>query len=160
MRYWPTEEKEALRALVTENLTGEVIANRLSVQFNRVLTRSAVNGQINRMGLKNGRPVKQSKPKPKPKVKGPVGVPSQITIDDKIKMRPCTIFQLTENRCRYPLWPDHLRARPDYLFCGAKVNSSPYCKQHERVVYNKAHRLPSVSLTTMYVAAKPPKSKT
>lgn len=156
MIYWTDKEKEALRDLIAQGLTGEVISHQLSILFNRPITRSSCNGQAGRMGLKLGIQ-RRAKPKPSPKHKVPSTAP-QGPIDAKIKMRPCTIFQLRDTRCHYPLWPDHLRASPEYLFCGAPVNHSPYCKEHERVVYNRSHRLPSVSLTTMNVPVKPAKS--
>ncbi len=161
MRYWPVQEKETLRFLVTQNLTGQEIAHSLSSQFNRVYTRSAVNGQINRMGLRNGRPVGQHKRKPPPKIKALVVVKTHDPDELKVQMHPCTIFELKTGRCHYPLWPHQLRARPDFKFCGGRaVNGSPYCRAHEQVVYNRSSRLPSGPFVTRKVPLKPAKSTT
>lgn len=142
MNYWSTKEKEALRALVPLGLSGREIAIELSAQFGRPISRSSVNGQCGRLGIRVGDSKaehRQEKPKPdKAKLKPtpPVLIKASPPPPPTIQMQPCTIFELTSDRCHYALWPNHLRARPDYLFCGAKTNKSPYCEAHEKLVYS------------------------
>lgn len=142
MRYWINEEKLALCALVPTGLSGQEIAKQLSAQFGRPFTRSAINGQCGRLGIRVGDSRAENLNKPKlERKRGPkkeavkVVVKAAPPLPPTIEMKPCTIFDLTSSRCRYALWPDHLRAHPDYLYCGAKTHKSPYCEAHSRVVY-------------------------
>jgi GcrA cell cycle regulator len=56
-------------------------------------------------------------------------------VDDKLVMRPCSLNELTDKRCRWPL-EDPGRA----LFCGGPTTARgcPYCAHHLAIARGKA----------------------
>lgn len=54
-------------------------------------------------------------------------------IDDTLVTRPCTIYELDNTRCRWPLGPINERA---ILYCGGHaLRGVPYCAHHVKRAY-------------------------
>lgn len=163
MIYWNDEEKAALKVLVATGISGGEIAKILSAQFGRPISRSAIGGAANRLGLKLVYRQPKGEKKAKPPLKGDSnqirrlkgllrdpGIVGQVQepVDESAH---CTIWELTRWKCHFPLWPDQYRANPSLLYCGAKAKGSPYCGYHNRVVYRQPNREPAPSLTMVKV---------
>jgi GcrA cell cycle regulator len=53
--------------------------------------------------------------------------------------RPCSLFELTEARCR---WPISTPGAEDFRFCGnTPLDGQPYCPGHTRLAYRPGSRL-------------------
>ncbi len=142
MKLWTDAEKDSLRELIKQGISGDNIAKLLTVLFGREITRSAVGGAVSRLGAKL-----IYRPRVTPKVKREKPVPKEAPVVDA--NTNCTITELTRHRCRFPLWPDQYRAHPSFLYCGARTSEPPYCRAHGAVTYR--NREPPSSLVTTKV---------
>jgi GcrA cell cycle regulator len=155
---WTPERIEQLRTCIKTGLTCSQIAAEIGV------TRNAVIGKIHRLGLSTGRPPGAAPTRvciprePRPRVAtqrrllrllfadvasrggGHTAVASATahgvlaTVDS---MQPCSLFELTEHKCRWPISDDSAAA---CAFCGNHVATGfSYCAGHARMAY----RLPS-----------------
>ena len=123
-----------------EAMTMGEIAERLSFEFDVVITRNAAIGRRHRLNLP------QRGPSPPPKARKRTEKPKMTHIRVDAPIAPelpiventaagLDLLQLRSNSCRWPLG-DLMETRPPYLFCGKKaLFDRPYCRAHyERAV--------------------------
>lgn len=154
---WTDQRIADLRQLYADGLSSSQIANELGGG----LTRNAIIGKVTRLGLTRlthpssaNRPphLRHRKPPPSTKRISPtksthhtrvaawrmapvVEQPPVPDVTDSAMPigKRCTIFELTEETCR---WPTGHPGEPDFFFCGAKrLEGRPYCSYHCRVAY-------------------------
>jgi GcrA cell cycle regulator len=150
---WPPSAIERLRALVAKGWTYSMIALELG------MTRNAVIGKANRLGLCIPRPKpkpargrirarkRRLRTKPQPQeatviVMPPPPRPEPVHPEHSSKGLlggPCTIMDLDRHRCRWPLW-DHVSRVPfsEQFYCGEATAAAglPYCGEHTRMAYH------------------------
>lgn len=119
---WTEERVARLRELWEEGLSARQIAEGLGG-----ITRNAVIGKANRMGLskptKSSMTRKQNRQEVKPVLAPPV-------------TGGATILQLSSNSCRWPLGDP---GDENFRYCGAPASqSAPYCEYHARLAYQPA----------------------
>lgn len=148
--FWTDERVALLRKLWAEGLTGDQIAAELGG-----VTRNAVIGKIHRLGLSGRvfvaptatpaprppRPAKAAsapsaksvgKPVAEPISPRPVVVPEPIPDVEPADAR-CSILDLTEFTCR---WPLGTVGRPGFAYCGSGTyGGGVYCRYHARIAY-------------------------
>jgi GcrA cell cycle regulator len=124
------------------------------------VSRNAVIGKIHRLGLsgpsrpEKERPARQARPQAR---RGPERKPARPTrplvppelyrpLSDRDlaapNMRPCSLLELMESMCRFPIG---VPGAPDFRFCGANAalrldhyrrpRFLPYCAFHTRIAY-------------------------
>jgi GcrA cell cycle regulator len=138
-----TEEREAqLRKLHALRLTPGQMAVKIGV------TRNAVIGKINRLGLSNTRerPQQTASQKLHLKIRGASGafgigveaassvpLPSMPNGSDIPIAQRRTLLELNSTVCK---WPFGEPSSPDFFFCGGDaIEGKPYCAGHCRVAY-------------------------
>lgn len=131
---WTSELLDKLRALYRTGKTFGEIAEQVGC------SRNAAIGKARRSNFAARQPGKREVvsvlppvvpvKKPKPRIEKP---------DQDYR---CTIWELTDSRCRYPLW-DHGAKKCEY-YCGAPgaslSSSRPYCSVHMQVCITHKHR--------------------
>jgi GcrA cell cycle regulator len=128
------------------------IASALNAQFGTNLTRNAVIGRINRLGLAEKRswmpkiykkrlsnsPSRGAPARPKYDVE----LPDLLSdLQTPIEQRK-SLLELTAETCRWPIGDPQ---SPEFFFCGGKIHEGkPYCTGHCAVAFNyvKASRPP------------------
>jgi GcrA cell cycle regulator len=129
---WTDEE---IRELITLWPTSS--ASQIASQLHR--PRNAVVGKVKRLRQEGVLPrdvIKHYEAKParpwKPISPGNLNIPvKDIAIEVPLSMQPCSIIELDDSRCRWPLGEVHQVA---VLFCGgAAVTDGPYCTHHLRM---------------------------
>lgn len=149
MGLWTNEEKVALRELVDQGASGSMAAEQLSARFGRLFTRSATVKAAYRIGHRFASERRGCQRKAKPKALKP-------SVKREQQPCSCTIWELTRERCHYPLWPDAQRANPKSPYCGARTDYPPYCEHHSKVAFRPSNRRdPSSSLMTVKVWVNP-----
>lgn len=138
---WTDERCDMLRTLYAEGLSAGQVGFELGV------TRNAVIGKVNRLGLTRAshpsssprkfhpkhRPVRTEKFKPHVRLAEPPPEPQpmvEISDDDIPIEQRRTLLQLEARHCR---WPCGRPGTPDFFFCGsptADFPSVPYCPAH------------------------------
>jgi|SRR5882672_7467333 len=138
---WNAEDRmQRLEVLYRDGMSFALIAADIGV------TRSAAIGKAHRMNLPKREKVVQSKPRvaagrclPKRRDRRttfratakPVNLPEVVIIPGRDYR--CTIYDLVDSSCRYPLWHTSA-AHPDRLYCGVPGASFsvgvPYCRRH------------------------------
>jgi GcrA cell cycle regulator len=152
---WSSERIEELKRCFQAGLSSSQIAREMGV------TRNAVIGKINRLGLSRPRDMatrqleqkraaKLARPR-RPRLhvfaqremltkafSGPPALAEAIAIHEG---RGCTLLELGHGKCRWPIdGPDG----EDIFFCGNEpVPGLPYCAGHARLAYRPAGRLRS-----------------
>jgi len=145
---WTTERIDLLRSYVNEGLSCAQIAGRIGV------TRNAVIGKINRLGLSRGR----SPAAPRPRAGAPMRRPHILTqrlrlkalfasepiADNVVSVEPCSLLNLAPRKCR---WPINGAGTADFTFCGNPTTGDiSYCAGHARMAYRfSAPRIQAVS---------------
>ncbi|WP_127090963.1 GcrA family cell cycle regulator [Aquabacter cavernae] len=153
---WNDERVELLKRLWGEGLSASQIAGELGG-----ITRNAVIGKVHRLGLsgrvKSATPARPRKtrpeasaprPNPRPATLGntalapafealveaaPAPAPAPATDNVVPLAQRCTIMNLTESTCR---WPVGEPGTASFYFCGSRsVTGMPYCTQHARMAY-------------------------
>lgn len=165
---WTDDRVATLKALRAEGLS----LSRIAARLGDGISRGAVIGKLNRLGLagrspaprkdravkprpatinvanrgslgSNGpatKPVSMAgvslaavepAPAPKPAPAAPVRAPEPIALENGD--RP-TLFTVSAEQCRWPLWPDRSKVGPDRAFvCGEPVaTASSWCPRHKR----------------------------
>lgn len=133
---WTDQRIEALTALYLRGLSCSQIAAEMKIG----ITRNAVIGKINRLGLTrpfHARPKKQSQPRPKrtrqrsnPYADRWSGAPKLLPVDTselrraEVIPRDLTLLELTEGDCRWP------SAASPFSFCGHPKFQGSYCASH------------------------------
>ncbi len=157
---WTDERVELLKRLWSEGLSASQIAGEFGG-----ITRNAVIGKVHRLGLSGRakaptaavpRPRKPRAPaqfirQARPMTRGNTALaprsaplfeveaePEPAIVDNVIPMgQRCTILQLTEATCR---WPVGDPGSSDFFFCGGRTASGlPYCAHHCRIAYQPVH---------------------
>jgi len=151
---WDAERVNALRRGFEAGLSCSMIAREIGV------TRNAVIGKMNRMGLSRPKEVitrqkrrKHAAPSNRAKSLGtwrrprsflaPVAQPIPVSCEPQpckeilIRNGPgCTLFELGQEKCR---WPISTPGAADFCFCGhVTVKGLPYCPGHARLAYRSA----------------------
>ncbi|HZP68571.1 MAG TPA: GcrA family cell cycle regulator [Pseudolabrys sp.] len=134
---WTAERIAQLRSGVSAGLTCAQIADAIGV------SRNAVIGKLNRLGLSRGR----SPAAPRPRNGGSLRRPQVLTqrlmlkaifasapvADDVVSAEPCSLLNLAPRKCR---WPIGGAAAAGFTFCGnATVDGMSYCAGHARMAY-------------------------
>ena len=142
-RTWTTERVEQLRHCVGAGLTCAQIAREIGV------SRNAVIGKLNRLGLSRGRAPAAARPERgdtarmrRPHVltqrqilravyaQAPASAETPTPI---VSLARCSLFELAHDKCRWPLSDP---GAEDFSFCGNSVVSGlPYCSGHARMAY-------------------------
>jgi GcrA cell cycle regulator len=138
---WTTERVEMLRNYVNAGLTCWQIAQEIGV------TRNAVIGKLNRLGLKGPQAARLRGPRsmqPRPSrafsqrqilhtIYADTPFAAEATEPAIVSTNPCTLIELTGCTCRWPLGDADAK---DFSFCGNPVVASfPYCAGHVRMAY-------------------------
>ena len=127
---WNDERIKRLSALYSMGISFTEIANEIGCTRNAAISKAHRSGFVPRkIALKKPPPIvfaPARKPMPSAPKKGPVeGVDYS-----------CTIWQLTDTRCRFPLWSHESVSGHDF-YCGAPgadlYASKPYCVKHTRI---------------------------
>jgi GcrA cell cycle regulator len=130
MRYepydWAKPRVAFLRQVWPANQSATAVARELTEKFGQPITRSAVIGKVNRLGLAD-RPARPPKPRRKVTAKAEPPPPALMSL-----------FDLTDETCR---WPIRHPRQPSYGFCGAPgallSNHRPYCPFHHRIAHDR-----------------------
>ena len=146
---WNDTAVAKLKALYEQGFSSSEIARRLN-RFGS-LTRNAVIGKIDRLGLRvSGRPFTFHADEPpadhraKPKTPRSRSKPGRCDFPERElpyfppepgepdTMARCTILQLTDKICRFPIGDPH---EPGFCFCGNDTGGEVYCAYHTRISY-------------------------
>ena len=133
---WTDDMVEELRRLWAAGYSATEIAHELGGG----ISRCAVIGKVNRLGLERRRPTHPRKPRAKTKARGrpikrrpmfisPPPVPEPLPAPPQEpaapKPRRLTLLQLADHHCRWPVEDNPFR------FCGAyRQSGDPYCRYH------------------------------
>lgn len=139
---WTTERVAMLRTYFNAGLSCAQIANEIGV------TRNAVIGKMNRLGLSRGRRAAS------PRAARPAGASRPHVLTQRLALKalfaaepvvtyvvstePCSLFNLTARKCR---WPIGAVGTPDFNFCGnSTADGVSYCAGHARMAYRFSPR--------------------
>lgn len=147
MTFWTEERVTELRGHFDAGLSATEIACEIGG-----LTRNAVLGKLHRLGLTNQRP--RIRQRARPNREGvrkpfrspalecppqPARAPATAAVAPKAIWKPCTIFDLTNDRCRWSC--ACAPADPSFHFCGGTgadlAAGKPYCDAHSRMAYRR-----------------------
>ena len=151
---WTAERVEQLKGCVDAGLSCSQIAAEIGV------TRNAVIGKMNRLGLSRPRGVRASPPQAKRAAgRNGGGNITRLFTQHRILMqlppepqdwsavvsihagRGCSLLDLSPGKCR---WPINEPGAQDFCFCGnQQVEGLPYCMGHARLAYKSTARAPS-----------------
>ncbi len=142
---WTPERIEQLRNFAGSGLSSSQIAAEIGV------TRNAVIGKLNRLGLARGRtaggPARTCPPRARRPRHSPQRALLQLMFAQAPSIasgagaqfgpvesaRPCSLFELAHGTCRWPV--DDPDAN-DFAFCGNEAAPGfPYCAGHTRMAY-------------------------
>jgi len=162
---WTTERVVLLKNYVNAGLSCGQIAQEIGV------SRNAVIGKINRLGLSRGRSTVTSRPREGAPTRAPRVLTqrkvlqalfeSQPVVEDVVSAQPCSLLDLAPDKCR---WPIGGLGTSDFTFCGNTTAAGmSYCAGHARKAYRlsgpaRSGRLASVLTVahTAVPAAHPP----
>lgn len=133
---WTTERVAQLMSGVAAGLSCAQIASEIGV------SRNAVIGKINRLGLSRGR--KSAAPRARSSggsIRRPHVLTQRLVLkalfrsapvaDDVISAEPCSLLNLAPGKCRWPI-----SGAADFTFCGnTTVDGMSYCAGHARMAY-------------------------
>ncbi len=142
---WTPQRVDQLRNCVAAGLTCRQIAAEIGV------TRNAVIGKINRLGLSSGRPPGVPARSSPPRVRRPrfstqrqllrlIGAEA-LSVADEVTLAPapvdstqrCSLLELAPGKCR---WPINDPGATDFAFCGNEaIVGCSYCAGHTRMAY-------------------------
>jgi GcrA cell cycle regulator len=150
---WTSERVEQLKGCFGAGLTCSQIAAEIGV------TRNAVIGKMNRLGLSRPKDVLARAPEPKRtgwRSRNVTGNVTRILSQHQILMalprepqaqaeaisihngRGCSLLELSPGSCR---WPISEPGAADFCFCGnTQVEGLPYCVGHARIAYKSTAR--------------------
>ena len=139
---WTAERVAQLKGGVNAGLSCAQIANEIGV------SRNAVIGKINRLGLSRGRrptaprlcrSVSIRRPQVlNQRLKLKVLFASAPIAEDVVSAEPCSLLNLAPRKCR---WPIGGVGTVDFTFCGnATVDGMSYCAGHARMAYRGSER--------------------
>ncbi|MFZ0194337.1 MAG: GcrA family cell cycle regulator [Pseudolabrys sp.] len=134
---WTAERVDMLRSCVSAGLSCAQIAHEIGV------SRNAVIGKINRLGLSRGR----NPAAPRTRVGAPMRRPQLFTqrlalkalfasepvADYVVSTEPCSLLNLAPRKCR---WPISAAGTAGFAFCGnTTAGGVSYCAGHARMAY-------------------------
>lgn len=146
---WTRERVEQLKILTEEGLSCAQVACRLGV------SRNAVIGKLNRLGISRGRtpaaPRAPSLANAAPRLRRPPIIAQRQILRAIYAEAPapaedatiaagerCTLLDLAKGKCHWPLSDP---GASDFSFCGnAAVPGLPYCAGHARLAYRPPTR--------------------
>ena len=134
---WPRERCEYLAALWRAGYSFSQAAKAINEAFGVELTRSAVAGKVERMGLHAKNRVTHQPPQPRAvraqrSLSAAASKPAREPPRPRLKPRMIDILELTKYTCRYPYGDT-----PPYLYCGCPpLKGSPYCVHHTSLCWN------------------------
>jgi GcrA cell cycle regulator len=147
---WTTERVEQLKSCISAGLSCSRIAAEIGV------TRNAVIGKMNRLGLSRPKLVVARAPERKRDAWRPRTLTQhQILMDLPAEPRSpaevipihgghgCSLLDLSPGKCR---WPINEPGSENFCFCGNRqVEGLPYCEGHARRAYKSAARTRSIT---------------
>lgn len=162
---WTSERVLLLKNCVNAGLSCGQIAQEIGV------SRNAVIGKINRLGLSRGRSAVTSRPREGAPTRAPRVLTqrkalqalfaSEPVVVDVVSAEPCSLLDLAPGTCRWPIGGVGIA---DFTFCGNTTAAGmSYCVGHARKAYRlsgpaRSGRLASVvtAAHTSVPAAHPP----
>ena len=134
---WTTERVAQLRNCVNAGLSCGQIANEIGV------SRNAVIGKINRLGLSRGRSKAASRTCAGARMRRPQVLTQRLALkalfasepvaQDVVSMEPCSLLNLAPRKCR---WPITAGSTAEFSFCGnITAGDMSYCAGHARMAY-------------------------
>ena len=141
---WTPEMTDRFRGLLRSKMSLQRIADTLSREFDCRLTRNAMIGKANRLGISISivdRIVARKPRRPKAAVplipidEAPLDLGPVEPLLEEQPPRMIGIIELSWNTCRYP----HGDEAP-YLYCGEAVHHGAYCQEHARLCYIQLRR--------------------
>ena len=142
---WTSERVEQLKGCVGAGLSCSQIAAEIGV------SRNAVIGKMNRLGLSRPKVVLAKTPEQKRDAWRPRAL-TQLQILMRLPREPlaeatsahgrgCSLLELSPGKCR---WPISEPGTAHFCFCGnTQVEGLPYCVGHARIAYKSAARVRS-----------------
>jgi GcrA cell cycle regulator len=156
---WTRERVEQLRSLTEAGLSCAQIARKLGV------SRNAVIGKLNRLGISRGRTPAAARPPAPPSMAARPRRPNILAQRQILRAvyaeapapaadaaiaggGRCSLLDLAKGKCRWPLSDP---GASDFSFCGnAAVAGLPYCAGHARLAYRPPNaRLPATNAARM-----------
>jgi GcrA cell cycle regulator len=146
---WTSERVEQLKGCISAGLTCSQIAAEIGV------SRNAVIGKMNRLGLSRPREVLAREPQAKRaawRSRNVTRLFTQHRVFVELPPAPaeataiyngpgCSLLDLSPGKCR---WPISEPGAHDFCFCGSQqVEGLPYCAGHARLAYKSAARAPA-----------------
>jgi len=135
LKTWTAERIAQLKSGVGAGLSCSQIANEIGV------SRNAVIGKLNRLGLSRGRGPAAPRVRNGVSVRRPQVLTQRLVlkalfasapIADVVSSEPCSLLNLTPRKCRWPIGG----ATADFTFCGnTTVDGVSYCAGHARMAY-------------------------
>jgi GcrA cell cycle regulator len=151
---WTTERVVLLKNYVNAGLSCAQIAQEIGV------SRNAVIGKINRLGLSRGRSAVTSRPREGASTRTPRVLTqrralqalfaSEPVVEDVVSAEPCSLLDLGPGKCRWPIGGVGIS---NFTFCGNTTAAGSYCAGHARKAYRlsgpaRSGRLASVVTAT------------
>jgi len=139
---WSAEKVELLLKLNEQELSASQIARRLG----EGVTRNAVIGKLNRMGLSCGggkpkalAPRRHPQERPAKRSSGKSGGAVLKLLAPQPAKRDVHIHDLSDMTCRFPMGDPREK---DFRFCGApkELNDLPYCEYHTQLAHQRSHQ--------------------
>lgn len=148
---WTPERVEQLQSFVVAGLSCSQIAVQIGV------TRNAVIGKIHRLGLSPVRPPGAAARTCPPRARDPRAASPRrrlrllwsdgaatavaeapLTVESA---EPCSLLDLAQGKCRWPVSDTGNGATADFVFCGnAAIEGLSYCAGHARMAYRAPAR--------------------
>ncbi|MEC9346086.1 MAG: GcrA family cell cycle regulator [Pseudomonadota bacterium] len=148
---WTMEMDARLRELIEGGMrTTAELRGALKSEFGLDVTKNALVGRINRMGMRlttrgmsdperRHNPVTSGSPVPPPARPAPPPPPAAHTEERTsaliLQLVPVKVLQHREpttRTCQYPIGDPR---RPDFRFCAAEAEHGPYCLEHAERCY-------------------------
>ena len=139
---WTAERVAQLKSGVIAGLSCAQIANEIGV------SRNAVIGKINRLGLSRGRNPAVPRPRRGVSIRRPQVLTQQLVLkalfasgpvaEEVVSSEPCSLLNLAPRKCR---WPIGSVGTVDFTFCGnTTLDGVSYCAGHARMAYRGSER--------------------
>jgi len=139
---WTTERVAMLRSCLSAGLSCAQIAGEIGV------SRNAVIGKINRLGLSRGRSTTASGPRIAAPRRRPHVLTQRLALEaifasesaaeDVVSAEPCSLLNLAPHKCR---WPIGKTGTAGLNFCGnVTAGGMSYCVGHARMAYRTLPR--------------------
>jgi GcrA cell cycle regulator len=134
---WTAERLARLRTCFDAGLSCAQIAGEIGV------SRNAVIGKINRLGLSRGRSPAAPRPRGGASMRRPQVLTQRLVLkalfaaepvaDNVVSTEPCSLLNLAPRKCR---WPIAGAGTAEFRFCGnVTADAMSYCAGHARMAY-------------------------